>query len=79
MTHGSATNSHFPEEEISLTSSSATAAVFSYPASVMMMSYSVNVNAALHLGDAVPSHILIGTTKHSCTFGFVYQVLQRYK
>lgn len=32
------------------------------------MSYSVNANAALHLGDAVPTHLLIGTTKHSCIF-----------
>jgi len=42
------------------------------------MSYSVNANAALHLGDAVPSHLLMGSTKHDCIF-FIHQVLQRYK
>lgn len=47
--------------------SSGKAGVFSYHASVIM-SYSVNTNTTLHLGDAVPSHLLIGTTKHSCFF-----------
>lgn len=78
MAHGSATNSHFPSEETPLTtdSSSANAGVCSYPASAMM-AYSVNSNAALHLGGAVPSHLLTGTTKHS--WFFIHQVLQRYK
>lgn len=41
MTHGSATNSHFPQEEIPLTSDSsgATGGVFSHPASVIITSY----------------------------------------